>query len=192
MMIDVTLTYIRDSLNEYLKNKFSLTENKVVLSNLVENDGSSSREVEDKIVLFLFQLDEETSLKNSNGRSGGAGSAFAERSAPLFLNLHIFFCTNFRGQNYGEGLIYLSAIIRYFQQNRILFPTSSIGFSSSIEKLSFELCKLNYDQMSNIWSSIGAKLLPSVMYKVGIVTMDDAPIKKITPAISGTDENLNH
>jgi hypothetical protein len=191
-MIDITLTYLRDLLNQHLKNNFALTENKVVLSNLVENDGSSSRDVEDKVVLFLIQLDEESSLKNSSGRGGMTGGGFAERNAPLFLNLHIFFCTNFKGQNYVEGLNYLSAIIRYFQQNRILVPSASLGFSKSIEKLSFELCKLDYDQMSNIWSSIGAKLLPSVMYKVGIVVMDDSPIKKVTPAISGTDENVTN
>ncbi|WP_373524358.1 DUF4255 domain-containing protein [Aquiflexum sp.] len=191
-MIDITLTYIRDSLNQHLKNNFTLTENKVVLSNLVENDGSSSREVEDKVVLFLIQLDEETSLKNSRGRGGISGGAFAERNAPLFLNLHVFCCTNFRGPNYIEGLNYLSAIVRYFQQNRILFPAASLGFSNKIEKLSFELCKLNYDQMSNIWSSIGAKLLPSVLYKVGLVVMDDSPISKITPAISGTNENVTN
>lgn len=189
-MIDVTLTYIRDLLNQHLKNNFTLTENKVVLSNLVENDGSSSRDVEDKVVLFLIQLDEETSLKNASGRGSITGGAFAERNTPLFLNLHIFFCTNFRGQNYIEGLNYLSAIVRFFQQNRTLTPPASLGFSKSIEKLSFELCKLDYDQMSNIWSSIGSKLLPSVIYKVRIVVMGDSPIKKVTPAISGSDENV--
>lgn len=189
-MIDITLTYIRDLLNQHLKNNFPLAGNKVILSNLVENDGSSSREVEDKVVLFLIQLDEETSLKNSSGRGSMTGGAFADRNAPLFLNLHIFFCTNFKGQNYVEGLNYLSAIIRFFQQNRILTPAVSLGFSDGIEKLSFELCKLDYDQMSNIWSSIGSKLLPSVLYKVRIIVMDDSPIKKVIPAVSGTDDNV--
>ncbi|ERM81218.1 hypothetical protein P872_20240 [Rhodonellum psychrophilum GCM71 = DSM 17998] len=191
-MIDITLVYIRDLLNQHFKNHFSISDNKVVLSNLVESDGSFAKEVDDKVVFFLLGFEEESSLKNTNSRGGSiANGSFSDKHPPLYLNLNLFFCANFRNQNYTEGLHYLSFIISYFQQHKTLVPINSLGLSKRVQKLSFELCKLDYDQLSHIWSSIGSKLLPSALYKVGIVVFDESPITKITPVITRSEEDRN-
>ena len=118
-MIDVALTLIRDLLNQHFKNRFSISENKAILSNLVEGDGSFPREVEDKIVFFLLKIDEESSLKNRGSHSSEMSSAqYPVKAPPLFLNLYVIFCANFRNQNYIEGLNYLSSVISFFQQNK--------------------------------------------------------------------------
>lgn len=184
-MIDKTLIYIRDQLNQHFKNSFAVSDDKVILTNLVESDGSSSIEIENKMVFFFLGLDEEASLKNTGASRGGMGNGhFAGKVPPLFLNLHIFFCANFKGNNYLEGLYYLSSLVQFFQQNKVMIPSASQEISKKTGRLSFELCKLSYDQMSHIWSSIGAKLLPSVLYRVGILVYDEAPIGKIIPGIT--------
>jgi len=188
-MIDVALTLIRDLLSQHFKNRFSISENKVILSNLVEGDGSFPREVEDKIVFFLLKIDEESSLKNRGSFSSEMSSAqYQVKTPPLFLNLHVIFCANFRNQHYIEGLNYLSAVINFFQQHKSIAPTVSNGLSKRVEKLSFELCKTDFDQLSHIWSSVGSKLLPAVLYKISIVVFDDTPIKKITPAVTSNQQ----
>jgi len=188
-MIDVALTLIRDLLNQHFKNRFSISENKAILSNLVEGDGSFPREVEDKIVFFLLKIDEESSLKNRGSHSSEMSSAqYPVKAPPLFLNLYVIFCANFRNQNYIEGLNYLSSVISFFQQNKFIVPTISNGLSKRVEKLSFELCKTDFDQLSHIWSSVGSKLLPTVLYKISMVVFDDTPIRKITPAITSNQK----
>ena len=188
-MIDVALTLIRDLLNQHFKNRFSISENKAILSNLVEGDGSFPREVEDKIVFFLLKIDEESSLKNRGSHSSEMSSSqYQVKAPPLFLNLHVIFCANFRNQNYIEGLNYLSSVISFFQQNKFIVPTISNGLSKRVEKLSFELCKTDFDQLSHIWSSVGSKLLPTVLYKISMVVFDDTPIRKITPAITSNQK----
>jgi hypothetical protein len=188
-MIDFTLGYLRDLLNQHLKAKFSLPDNKVVLSNLVENDGSIG---EDKVIIFLLQVEEESSLKNIGANRNMNSSTYSNSNAPIFLNLHVFFCMNFKNQKYFEGLTYLSAIISFFQTNKIIKPVGYPDFSNRFEKISMELCKTTYDQMSNIWSAVGAKLLPSALYKVRLVDIQDTNIKGVTPAILNTESNETH
>lgn len=181
-MIDTALIYIKDLVNQHFKNEFSISENKVVLSNIMEAEGVLTKDVESKIVFFLITLDEESTLKNSINRGNGS-SNFVQKNPPLHLNMQVFFCANFKGNNYSEGLRYLSSLIRFFQINNMLDPSESSDLPNGIAKLHFELLKLNHDQISNLWSAIGSKLLPSVLYRVGLLVFEDAPIKSIRPVI---------
>ena len=186
-MIDAALTYIRDLLNEYFKNKFSISENKVVLSNIIKNDGTAAQNVDGKIVFFLISLDEESTLKHSAGRfSGNENGATAYKAPALRLNLQLLFCSNFDSNLYIEGLSYLSSLIRFFHANKIIPLEHLNNSNNNTAKLSFELCKLDYDQLSHLWSAVGGKLMPSVIYKVGMVMFEDEPIRKVIPPIKNT------
>jgi len=190
-MIQIALTYIRDILNEHFKNEFSISENKVVLSNILKADGSGAQNVDGKVVFFLISLDEETALKNSTNRSfGSENGSFGHKSPSLHLNMQLLFCANFDSNLYPEGLSYISSLVRFFQINKRIeldLPTNS---SRKRNNLNFELCKLDYAQLSHIWSSIGSKLMPSVLYKVGILVFDDMPLKKIISAIKEQENQL--
>ncbi len=187
-MIDVALVLIRDLLNEHFRNEFSISENKVVLSNIVKADGSSAQNVDGKIVFFLIGLEEEAALKNSLNRSVGPDSgSFAQKSPSLHLNMQLLFCANFDSAIYTEGLSYLSSLIRFFQINKRVALDPSNNSDSAKNRLTFELCKLDYAELSHLWSAIGSKLMPSVLYKVGMLVFDDVPLKKIIPAVKETE-----
>lgn len=184
-MIDIALTYIRDVLNEHFRNEFSISENKVVLSNILKNDGSVAQNVDGKIVFFLVSLDEESTLKNSMNRTSGKDNgSVAIKTSPLHLNLQLLFCSNFDSNVYSEGLSYLSSLIRFFHANKVIMLNHLNHSNQKIHRLSFELCKLDYDQLSHLWSAVGGKLMPSAIYKVGMVMTDDTPVRKIIPAIT--------
>jgi hypothetical protein len=188
-MIDFILGYLRDLLNQHLKIEFSFPDNKVVLSNLVENDGSHT---EDKIVVFLLQIEEESSLKNPGIKWSMSNSNFSNIGSPMYLNLHVFFCMNFQKKNYFEGLKYLSWVVNFFQTNKTIKLPSSAGFSNDFDKDTVELCKTSYDQLSNIWSAIGAKLMPSALYQIRLVNMKDTRVIGVIPAISQAESNEEH
>ena len=44
---------------------------------------------------------------------------------------------------------------------------------SRILKLIVELHSLNFEQINHMWSTLGGKYLPSVMYKIRQVTLDE-------------------
>ncbi len=189
-MIDVALGLIRDSLNEHFRNEFSISENKVVLSNILKTDGSAAQNVDGKIVFFLVSLDEEAALKNSLNRSlGQANGSFAVKSPALHLNMQVLFCANFDSAIYSEGLSYLSSLIRFFQNNKRMAMDQSENPDAAKNRLVFELCKLDYAELSHLWSAIGSKLMPSVLYKVSMLVLEDSPIRKIIPAVKETDNH---
>lgn len=184
-MIDTALTYIRDILNEHFRNEFSISENKVMLSNIVKTDGSAAQNVDGKIVFFLVSLNEESTLKNSMNRmSSNDNGSVALRTPPIHLNLQLLFCSNFDSNVYSEGLSYLSSLIRFFHANKVITLTHLNHSNQKINRLNFELCNLDYDQLSHLWSAIGSKLMPSALYKVGMVVTDSAPVRKIIPVIT--------
>jgi len=184
IMIDIALSIIRDLLNEHFRNEFSISENKVVLSNILKADGSAAQNIDGKVVFFLISLDEEATLKNSTNRSfGSENSSFGHKTPSLHLNMHLLFCANFDSTLYPEGLSYISSLVRFFQINKKIELDLSSNSSRKKNSLNFELCKLDYAQLSHVWSAIGSKLMPSVLYKVGILVFDDVPLKKIIPAI---------
>jgi hypothetical protein len=186
-MLDVLLIHVRDLLNQSMRNQYGTYENKVVVSNLLDNSASNYAELENRIVCFLFGIQQENSLKNTSGRSGSAAAGFLDKSTPLYLNLQLIFSANFKNKNYIEGLNYLSQIISFFHQNRVIFLSNIQGIPQKMDKVTFDMCNLGYDEMSQVWSAVGSKVLPSVIYKVGLVVFDDTPLRGIIPAIAQTD-----
>lgn len=183
-MIHTVLTYIREILNQHFKNEFSISENMVVLSNIINPDGTTSQNVEGKIVFFLTSLDEETSLKNSPNRSIKPGNdGFTKKVVPLHLNMQLLFCANFTDRNYTEGLRYLSSLIRFFQGHKKISLPPPKDSNHTIDNITFELCKLDYGELSHLWSAIGSKLMPSIMYKAGILVFDDVSVTGMVPSI---------
>ncbi|MGV2481909.1 UNVERIFIED_CONTAM: DUF4255 domain-containing protein, partial [Salmonella enterica subsp. enterica serovar Weltevreden] len=42
--------------------------------------------------------------------------------------------------------------------------------------------------LSNLWSSLGAKYMPSVVYKMRMLTFDDTFVREFRPGISGVSD----
>jgi len=187
-MIHIVLNYIRDLLNENFRNEFSISENKVVISNIVKADGSVPPNLDGKVVFFLINLDEESTLKNSMNRPSMKGNdSFVHNSPNLHLNIQVLFCANFDSTVYLEGLSYLSSLIRFFQANKKIAFEHSERSGRKTTNLSFELCKLDYSQLSHLWSAVGSKLMPFVVYKVGLLVLDEGPVERIIPAIKKSE-----
>lgn len=198
-MIHTALAHIGDLVNQHFVNEFSAGE-KVVLSNVVNADGTIPSGLENKIVFFLVGVEEEITLKNNLNRSSDSkGTSFAKRPPVLQIKVQLLFSANFMGDNYDEGLAYLSSLIRFFHSNKVIQVPSRSGkdpnnrlsseersTATAVQRLSFELCKLDYSELSHLWSAIGAKLMPSVLYKVGMVVFDDLPVSGVIPPIKET------
>ena len=63
-MIDKVLSAIAKEMNNFFKSKHSITEDKVIMSNLVNADGSIAVQETDKIIMTLAGIDQERSQSN--------------------------------------------------------------------------------------------------------------------------------
>lgn len=184
IMIYEALTCLADELNDYFKSKHKINEDKVVLSALVNQDGTIAIQGENKIVLTMINMEKETA------RSMGQKSMSAlQGEPPLNLNIYLLFSAYFTGNNYPEALRFLSFILAYFNNKSVFTTSNTPALHSRIEKLTFEIVDLNPDALSNMWSTIGAKYLPSVLYKVRMLTFDQNVIREFRPRISNVSDN---
>lgn len=189
-MIEGTILFIEESLNAYLQDKMNFKEVRVISSNLVEQDGSIAIKDENRVVITLVDLDQETSIKNANRLDITPGGAAKTVLPPVNLNLFIMFSCFFTSDNYKKGLEYLSNIILFFQ-GRPLFTNKSYPQLNKygIEKLSFEIYHPDYQARNNMWTILGMKYLPSIIYKVKMLSFSDQLVKEELPAITVLDQN---
>lgn len=121
------------------------------------------------IVISLINVQEETALRNTtNVRRVGLKTEYIE--PPVFLNLYLLFAFDFA--KYETSLTHLSKTIELFQSRRWFSAentTPANAFPAEIEKLTFEMVNLGFEELNNLWSVLGGTYLPSAVYKVRLV-----------------------
>lgn len=173
-----------DEINEHFRNKLKISEEKIVLSGIVNQDGSMAVTGENKILVTLINLEKETMSRGNGAKSGMFSSAPA-----LDINLYVLFSAYFTGSNYPEALRFLSFIIAYFQNKNVFNRSNTPKLNAKIDKLIFEMVDLNPDTLSNMWSALGAKYMPSVLYKIRMLRFDESLVREFKPAISNIQDN---
>ena len=94
------------------------------------------------------------------------------KSPPVYLNLYILFAIN--RVDYKESLQWLGHVIQYFQHQNVFTPSSHPALGeTSITKLMVDLHTLSFEQSNQLWSTLGGKYIPSVLYKVRQLTIDE-------------------
>lgn len=182
-MIYESLSCLVDEMNEHFRSRLKVNEQKVILSSIVNQDGSIAIQGENKIVVTLVNIEKETA-KSINQKSTSTNSA-----PVLNVNLFILFSAYFSQGNYPEALRFLSFVIGYFVNKSTFNHSNTPGLDNKIDKLTFEIVDMNQDAVGNLWSSIGAKYMPSVMYKMRMLTFDDSFVREFRPSISNISDD---
>jgi len=177
-MIKNVIKSVVDQINEYVQVRFPEPEPKVVISNLVGQDGSMPTGISNKVICSLINIEQERHL--SGGRHLTAGRSV--KNPPVNLDLYLMFSSNFTESNYLEGLRFLSLIARFFQGKFVFTPRDTPGLAASNQKITFNMFNVDLGNASNLWGAIGAKYMPSVIYKVRMITInEDRLLDELTP-----------
>ncbi len=186
-MIYEALSCLTDEINEYFRNKLRINEDKAVLSGIINQDGTVAIQGENKIVITLVNIEKEiTGISNARTI---IGKTTANKSTSMNINLYILFSAYFSTSNYPEALRFLSFIIAYFQYKNVFTPTNTPKLDKGIDKLIFEMAAISPEQQNNVWASLGAKYMPSVIYKMRMLTFDESIIKEYRPIVSNVNSN---
>lgn len=169
-MINASLQFLASQLNQHLRRKNPVQEDMVVVSKLMDNDGREPELTTNKLVLFLVNV-EKDSMAQSKAKPEYDGFRNIVPAKPIFLNLHIVLAANFKANHYEESLKYLSKAIGFFQDHSVFDRTSSPDLANGLEKLIVDIENLGLQELSNLWSFLGCKYVPSVMYKVRTVAL---------------------
>jgi hypothetical protein len=187
-MIDKTFAFLLDELNVFLKTRYPSAEPHAVLSCLLNQDGSVPPGIDNKLVLSLVNVERETAAPSSTMQPRGGGG-YARVNPALNLNLYVLVAASF-GNNYGEALKFLSATLAFFQSKPVFTAQTAPKFPKELEKLSFEMVSLDFQALNNLWSNLGGRYLPSVLYKARMLTVQDGWVTELPPAAAGSGASL--
>ena len=183
-MISQALHFTSETLGQFLKNRFQLDEGKTILNNVIEATGLIPQENQNKVVLSLINIEKETAQPFYNRNQQLMGGDFADTAPAERFNLDLLVSANF--DDYNETLKFLNATILFFQINNVLDATKSAAIPQGLSKLEFDIEKINYQQMQGLWTAMGAKYQPSVIYKMRLVTIQGDEATGLTPAVKET------
>jgi len=182
-MIFEALSCLSDELNEYLRSKNKLPEEKIIVSGIMNQDGTVAARGQNKVLITVTNIEKET--------TGGAGNTRTSpnTSSAITINLFVLFSAYFTENNYPEALRFISFIIGYFQIKNVFTKVNSPKLDPGIEKLILEMESLSTERLNNLWATLGAKYMPSVMYKVRMLSFDNSIVREFRPGIEGIEQN---
>ena len=175
-MIHSAINHLATQLNAYLKRTNNLTEDIVVVSSLVEADGSPSPHANNKLLLLLTNIEKDTTPKRAGSRALSFDGRSVQSTQPLYLNLYVMLAANFSGANYVEALKFISRAIGFFQTHSTFDKQGSPDLDGRIERLILDIENLSIQDLSNLWGLFGGQYLPSVYYRVRMIAVSPESI----------------
>lgn len=173
-MIHDTLSFLCAEVNKYFNLKLgNTTDPRMKIGNAsraLDDSLSGPYSLKDKAILTLVNIEEDrVARQQEHYVKSDTGTQY--KQPPLYLNLYILFSIN--KDDYKDSMIWLAHIMQFFQHQKVFTPLTHPNLDSSIPKIMVDLFNMNFEQVNHLWSTLGGKYLPSVMYKVRQITVDE-------------------
>ncbi len=189
-MIEAALDLIVDELNAYVNGAEG--EPYVLLERLVNDDGKYIVG-QGKVAASLVNMEEERIVKNKFPKKE-VGDLQAKRNPDVLLNLYVLFAVNTKigsdPKNYSNGLKLLSRIVAFFQGKNQFTHQNTPSMPDGLQQLNVELYPMSIENQNNLWAGLGAKYLPSALYKIRMVAISDQQQVDFSPLIQTL--NIEH
>lgn len=169
-MIDVSLKFLVDEANAYLQRRLNSDFGKVELGALVDDKGNWVV-TKDTVRLTLFQIEEERHARAQMPQQVIVDGRSVTLPPPLAVNLVVLFAASFA--TYSEGLRQLSLLLTFFQAHPLFTPADYPALPPGVDRLAIELVNYGPEQANQMWTCLGAKHLPSVVYRIRMLVLQD-------------------
>lgn len=177
-MIAETLNFLAGELNAYLNLKLvnPTSDPRVKVGNAaraLDNSLTGPDSLDEKAILTLVNIEEDRTVRRQETVVKTATTA-KTKNPPLLLNLYVLLSVN--KTDYPDSLILLGHMIQFFQFQTNFTPLTHPALDPRIQKLTVELYTMNFEQVNHLWSTLGGKYLPSALYKVRQLCVDEGAI----------------
>jgi Pvc16 N-terminal domain len=184
-ILGITLAQVLGALNAYCHTAVLAPEDWVVLSNVVEQDGSPVESAVNKVAMLVTSIQHDTTIGTWNPASALNSTTFGIMPPPLYLNLYVLFYANFSGLRYMQGIEMISLVLQYFQANPCFTHDNLPDLPTTVEKLAFEIANLDPMALNYIMSTTGVKYLPSAYYRVRMIPLTSVTLQQQVPVAQG-------
>jgi hypothetical protein len=180
-LIDVALKFLAAELNAHVAAPTGSTFGTVELGPIVDDSGKWAVAT-DHVALSVVNLEEERVLRSQLPEPSLVGGKLVALEPPVRVVLHVLFAARF--QKYDEAWSALARVLQFFQARRVFTPHEYPGLDPRVDKLTAELQSPGYEQLNQIWAYVGGKQLPSALYKVRLVALQDAAPAAVGPPVT--------
>jgi hypothetical protein len=143
-----------------------------VLGNISEivNDPNNNG-VDGEVIISLINIEENRISRDPNNFIR-KDSGIILKNPAIHLNLTLLFTSVRRTGGYGLSLQDLQNVIGVFQKKFVFDHSHTQNLDPNIEKLILDMDSLTLQQLHEIWSVLGGRYFPSVVYRMRMVTID--------------------
>jgi hypothetical protein len=185
-VIDQVLDFLRVQLDNYLRMKLDPlnTSAFIQLANIAWNDSETAAGATgDASDAFISLVNvEEDRISRSQENFTRTSSLVTYKNPKVYLNLYLLFSVNL--SSYTESLKRLSYIIQFFQYRNVFTTLTSPSLPDGVGELILDMTTLSYQDLNNLWGIMGSKYLPSVMYKLRLITISEEFVQGQAAVIS--------
>jgi hypothetical protein len=176
------MAHVVSALNDYMNVRSpSLSTERVVSGSLFDLDGKVNTETRDKVALSIVNVEEDRVYRSVEIFERRADGKSLLVKPEVKVNLYVLFVANLG--KYDEALKALGQIVAFFQSHSSFDYASVPALAGREGRVVFELFSMSFEQQNHLWGALGAKYMPSVMYKAGIVDVRDERVEGVVPPV---------
>ncbi|MCP3669611.1 MAG: DUF4255 domain-containing protein [Gammaproteobacteria bacterium] len=181
-MINTAIGHVLVELNSY----FGLqsgheAESVVVAGSLFDLDGNVNTATKNKVVLSMVNIEQDSVYREVEAFKQTEGGKGQRIKPKINVNLYLLFVANLA--IYTEAMKSIANVVSFFQINPSFDYADFVGTEGPKGRMSFDLFSMTFEQQNNLWSVLGAKYMPSVVYKVGMLEIKDQQIESEVPPV---------
>jgi len=197
-MIRTALEFIKKELENYMVDReqdaASYSPGHVVdLKPIVLPNGNNNLTDSTHITLMLVNIEEERREGKQNYYMPTDDKKFLKLNPPVEIDLFLLFAAN--NSDYPTALRDISDVIEFFQAHSVFdsqkYPSLNASVSDPVNKvwqlidrLSFKLVSLTFEQQNNLWGMLSSKYMPSAVYRVKMLTVFETKSDEKVAAIT--------
>ena len=175
-MIKKALQYVVSELNDYLTLRAPTREQtQVVAGGLLNVDGTPNQRTQDKVAVMVVNLEEDRVYHSVDIFSPRPDGTSELVKPEVKINLYVLFVANL--SEYEEALKALSLVICFFQHRRTFDYSAILDLNGHRGRVVFEMFSPTFEQQTHLWGALGAKFMPSVLYKAGILDISEEAVE---------------
>jgi len=164
-MIDLALACVAKELDAYLQANADTGPGQVVLARLVDDNGHWAIP-DDSVGLMLVNVQPERARKAPAATGPLEIGGQAESGPAMHLSLSVLFAAQSR--EYHAALEHLSHVLTFFTARPIFMRGQHPALGDGIEMVEVSPEPLDYEQLDHIWSFVGGRQVPSIVYRVRV------------------------
>ncbi len=187
------------NLIEKLRKLVDPDESNVEITNIATlNDGDDFLLNKSTIVMSIVNIEEDKTLRNQSVYIKETNdqtqiSRYKQPTQHLIVSI-LFASYNRDLSKYLDGIDKLKDVISYFQQNNSFYykndNTELIEYETYLgkteveqgeyQKITIDSVSLSTEQLNQLWSCLGSRYMPSMLYKLRLCMIQESPVTQET------------